>query len=196
MLIIKSIFQYLHYCRNIDVEKFNGLQQLNIILNEFVEISKEEQNPLYFNINTYMNKHQYIYQNTFGKYIKINEKFYSHYSNSLISIKFKFILFIINFIHFNAPLCLISVLDNKDNSIIIIFDFFLAAFINLIYYCNTKCCQKNFFRIDVIYSNDFNQIFIGPLCNEKKYFPCSIFNINDIDKFILQKKKKRSITYL
>ena len=52
--------------------------------------------------------------------------------------------------------------------------------------------KKNYLRVDVIYSNDFDRIFIGALNNEENKVDCTyqssaVFNINDISKFVLQK---------
>ena len=46
-------------------------------------------------------------------------------------------------------------------------------------------------RIDIIFSNDFNKIFIG-LINDKenKYLNYFIFDIINIDEFILESKNK------
>lgn len=48
-------------------------------------------------------------------------------------------------------------------------------------------------RIDIIFSNDFNKIFIG-LINDKenKYLNYFIFDIINIDEFILESKNQSS----
>ena len=73
------------YIKNIDVYKFNGLNQLNTILNEFIDISNNSQNPLYFDINTYMHKPQDIYtQYNYNKYIRINDRFFTYYNKIIL----------------------------------------------------------------------------------------------------------------
>ena len=46
---------------------------------------------------------------------------------------------------------------------------------------------KKYLRIDIIYSNDYDKIFVGATKDEKSYYSSSVFNMNEIDKFILQK---------
>ena len=51
-------------------------------------------------------------------------------------------------------------------------------------------------RIDIIYSSDFDRIFIGLVkYYEKSYKKTFIYNINTIDKFILQSYKKSNEKY-
>ena len=210
--IMHSPLKFLYYIKNIDVNKFNGLNQLNKILNEFIGISNITQNPLNFNINTYMNKLQANFiQYNYIKYLKINEKFFSYYNNSPIQKSFRRTLFKVLLSLFHLPIFITSIPnssnthsndieyehnDRDDEQIfyIVLISFTTAlAWYYLICYGIIFCVsKKNYLRVDVIYSNDFDRIFIGALNNEENKVDCTyqssaVFNINDISKFVLQK---------
>ena len=73
---------FLFYFENINVNKFNGKDQLNFILNSFIPT---KENPLNFNIYAYMNKHQnlfYYNPNYYNKYMKLNEHFFTYYNTA------------------------------------------------------------------------------------------------------------------
>ena len=48
--------------------------------------------------------------------------------------------------------------------------------------------NESFERLDWIYSNDFDRIFIGVVKNDSSYINTFIYNTNTIDKFILEIK--------
>ena len=60
----------------------------------------------------------------------------------------------------------------------------------LIGLCICKCSQsKKCLRIEIIYSFDFDKIFIGTSINDKnRYITINELSINEIDRFILKKK--------
>ena len=53
-------------------------------------------------------------------------------------------------------------------------------------YLYTKSTNESFERLDWIYTNDFDRIFLGVVKNDKSYVNTFIYNIESIDKFILE----------
>ena len=195
----------LYYFIKIDIKKFNGQYQINNILNSF---SRSQENPLKFDINEYMLKQQLNLnqsnQYNLSKYIKINEHFFTYYSKDPL-IKNNYILrlfksnsiFLHSMLCFGALIALLMSLDDFDDDdeidivsiMLLVFGFLYCISIS-ISFCIFQCvnCNKKNLRIDIIYSFDFDKIFIG-VNDEKKYLSKSEFNINELERFILQKNK-------
>ena len=187
--------KFLFFFENINVNKFNGQYQLNKILNDFVGLPNDQENPLNFNINAYIQKQQAIAnQYNFNKYIKINDNFFTYYNNDPIKRDFMDCLIktsscIIHLYVFGFT----AMISNDDVSapltIFVLVFYYLVIFGFGFLIC--KSCKKNkskCLRIDIIYSLDFNKIFIGSSnVGEKTYISFSEFYINDIERFILQK---------
>ena len=53
-------------------------------------------------------------------------------------------------------------------------------------YLEKNYSNESFKRLDWIYTNDFDRIFIGVVGNDETYVNTFVFNINTIDKFILE----------
>ena len=53
-----------------------------------------------------------------------------------------------------------------------------------------KFSGEKFERIDIIYSKNYDKIFIGVVKNDKEYINRLILNINTIDKFAMSMEKK------
>ena len=54
------------------------------------------------------------------------------------------------------------------------------------YFLRSSKSNESFERLDWIYSNDFDRIFIGVVKNDSSYVNTFIYNTNAIDKFILE----------
>ena len=152
--------KYLHYIKNINVNKFGGLNQLNIILNEFIGISNNMQNPLYFDINIYLNRPQNIvFQSNYNKYIKINDIYYSYYSSEPIPKSYKWCLFkvflsiVYIYVFFYSMTVLIEDPIEEDDltytELIIVLGLLLAWLYCLIFsiYSCVKNIKNNFLRL-------------------------------------------------
>ena len=202
-IIINIPLKYLHYIKNINVNKFGGLNQLNIILNEFIDISNNMQNPLYFDINIYLNRPQNIvFQSNYNKYIKINDIYYSYYSSEPIPKSYKWCLFkvFLAIVYINVFILSMTVVkeDSREEDdfpyTIIMLGLLLAWLYCMIFSicsCVKNIKKNNFLRLDIIYSNDYDKIFIGKVMDETSYSSTNLFNLNDIDKFVLQKYKAK-----
>ena len=87
----------------------------------------------------------------------------------------------------------VFIYENKSYFLVPCINFFFYYFIFLfILLCICFCKQlKTFLRIDIIYSFDFDKIFIGYLKNGKnEYITTSEFSSNEVERFILQKNKR------
>ena len=98
------------------------------------------------------------------------------------------------FLNITMILILVSLLiyNSFKNPIIII----IYPVVNIIIFIIYKCIEENEFRrIDCIYSKTFDRIFIGLVkLNEASYVKTFEYQINDIDKFILQRQANCNIT--
>ena len=204
---IDSPVKFLYFFENINVNKFNGKDQLIDILNNF---SKNRENPFNFNINSYMNNQQNNFnlnQKNFTKYIKINDHFFTYFNddplktNHYLQCLFKSNSFILRiFLLFISILIFLNYLlddgHNDKNTLAFLAAFAqyssLCALIFLIGLCICKCINisKKSLRIDIKYSFNFDKIFIGTLINNKNTYILTLeFFINDIDRFFLEKNQ-------
>ena len=198
-----------YHFRNINVSKFNGVNGLNNLLYNFVGLQGNQENPLNFNIHSYMNKSQnlnqnYLLQDINIKYLKINEHFFTYFNvNPILRSKYDGVAFKIvsGFFHSvvileYVPSCLIM---ERKTSLFDVNEYILTfvgfVYIGLFAFCLCICfCFRfsyNFIRIDIIFSNDFNKLFIGVSKNNdlSNYTAKYEFFLNTLDRFLLQKNQ-------
>ena len=126
---------------------------------------------------------------TFGdyrlsQYMKFNERFFSFYLNISTFSLWAIVPFAILLNMFSIGGATIGII-NKIILMPIIFGLIIII-LNIVFVC---CCinyNKRLRRIDIIFSNDFNKIFIG-LINDKenKYLNYFIFDTIKIENFTL-----------
>ena len=150
---------------------------------------------------------------TFCKYVKMKDHFFSYYSEKPLNKNncpgCKIVLVFFHLLLF--PFCLLFTIhtsntgytgigskkssgDNEKNENIFNLWFlgYLLFFV-LLYFvltCIGSCCNKTseFLRIDMIYSKDFDRLFIGVVNNnEKSYKSTNTFKLDEIDRFVIQK---------
>ena len=171
-------------------------------LNKF--IGAENFNPFQFNINDYMKKTNNSKVDE-GIYIKLNNHFFIfnlyNLSNSIGS-KIIFRSLPINIVIILLPIGLFGFLRYffKINVMhIIIITLSSLIIINSVLYIVYKCVKyykENIWRIDIIYSKDFDRIFIGLVkYTQTSYVNTFEFQMSNIDKFILQKIGNMEISY-
>ena len=207
-----KLFQYFEH---INIQKFINKEALKQTLNTFIGSSGNDESPVSFDINKYMNKSPDIFANfnkfingiRFSKYVKMNDHFFSYYSkeplkNKLCQGCFSRLIYLFHF--YLIPLTVILNINlnigyNKKNSkndfeaiFPIAFFGYIGATMILYFICIGigACCDKStqFLRLDIIYSKDFERLFIGVVNNkESAYLNTYLFNLNEIDKFIIQK---------
>ena len=143
-----------------------------------------------------MNKRQCdCNQYSFTKYIKINEYFLTYYNNIPLKNNYNECLFkytsitIQIMVIFSALLALIQGVDYFAYFYIFYESAFLYVICILIEFCICKCWNsKKCLRIDIIYSFNFDKLFIGiSIKDKKKYINTSELFIKEIDRFILKK---------
>ena len=160
---------------------------------EFIGSPPEDENPVMFDMYKYMGKpkpketrHFHI---TFGEhrlsqYMKFNERFFSFYLNISTFSLWAIVPFAIlaNIVAIGGTIIGIT---GKIIPLAIVFGLILII-INIIFIYCCKHYNKRLRRIDMIFSNDFNKIFIG-LINDKedKYLNYFIFDTINIDNFTL-----------
>ena len=134
-------------------------------------------------------------QYCFTKYIKINEHFFTYYNNDPFKNNYNECLFkgtsiTIRIILLCGVLSSLMPGNYKYAYFIIIIDcvFFYVISI-LIGLCICKCRNsKKCLRIDMIYTLNFDKLFIGISINDKKRYITTLeLFINEIDRFILKK---------
>ena len=162
-------------------------------LSKFLGISPDFENPLLFNINQYIGKsHNELLK--FGsyklnKYLKMSDHFYSFYFDescffgNFMMLSFplfpEFILILITIILFSEMSLITKIIFLIVDSLTIIFFIYLFTLFFKIY-----------LRMDIIFSKNFDKVFIALLNrNGSSYKKTFIFDINLIDKFILQPYK-------
>ena len=175
----------------------NAVNQYTLDLNNFLGISSDNYtNPLLFDINNYMNKNTNTSKSYFGnnlsRYMKFSDHLFTYYlrnplygsciDHSIIAILLVSNICIISFI--------LVILINNIKSIKYL-GYFIFVFWNItlfIIYKLLKICFENIYRIDCIFSKDFDRIFIGLVKYTKtSYVNTFEFPMNNIDKFILEK---------
>ena len=192
------------FFEHVNAHKFNG--QLNMIktLKTFSGNPNEEESPLSFSINKYMNKQEDIFKHfnnfirnvSFSKYVKLNDHFFSYYNREPIKHKVcqgcpSSIFYLSHFFLFFFSLISFFPLDNKNFifEIIYIILFSVSLFLLLCTYLCTKLGKTGkLLRIDMIYSKNFDRLFIGLVKDDKiSYINTFIFKLDEVEKFVLQK---------
>ena len=209
------------FYEHVNASKFSGQIVMKQTVKTFVGNQNDEENPLSFNINKYMNKPDNIFKHfnnfvngvTFSKYVKMNEHFFSYYSKEPLKNKFcqgclSRLIYLFHFYLF--PLSIMSNImfsqsstsynkkENNNNSsekeMYFAMGFFgyiiLTAILYFLCICIGSCCDNTseYLRIDLIYSKNFDRLFIGIVKNDgKSYINTFLLNLNEIDRFVLQK---------
>ena len=198
---------------HINAHKFNGEVTMKQTLKAFIGNQNEEESPLSFSINKYMNKQEDIFSHfnnfingiTFSKYVKMNDHFFSYYSkeplkNKLCQGCLSRLIYIFHIYLF--PLSFMSAFVFKDEKGRLYNERYLyhcmaffgyILFMGVLYFLCLglgTCCQKTsqFLRIDMIYSKEFDRLFIGVVKNdESAYINTYLFKLDEVEKFVIQK---------
>ena len=190
--IPKTIF---HLLKEIEEENKNKIC-------DFMEISPEPENPAFLNIEQYMGKPyekelKYVFGDySISKYMKINDHFFCFYFNEIEEdacciMAINTIVIIIGII---GNFILIPLEVKKFILIISIILTILLIFIINFIYCHKekKRVQIRISRINIIFSKNFDRIFIG-LVNYKEelYLNTFMYDINSVERFILEPIDKK-----
>ena len=186
---------FLYSFINVSVGNYNYKNYAKI-LNDFVGSPTNYKNPLYFNIYTYLKKNKVISQmsTNISKYMKFNDHFFSYlliyplnYSPIFKIITIFTVIF--NVIFFSIILNYIGEEKEIKDIIILLISIFVLDIIMYILYKFLKFIFDNIDRIDCIYSNDYDRIFIGLVKYTKtKYVKTFEYQMDNISKFVFEKE--------
>ena len=170
----------------------------SISLRNFLGISHEIENPVNFDINKYMGKSS-DKLSTFSYYdlskcMKMSDHFYSYYFNEPCCYTkglngFKLIIITVPIAIFFVSIHLLALLfaSNADIvvNVVLLIVWFTIPFLIILF--NIISITKYSLRMDIIYSNNFDIIFIALLNhNGSSYKKTFIHNIYSIEKFIFE----------
>ena len=178
--------KFFYSFKNVSTGKYNytGFTQA---LKNFIGSSTIHENSLFFN------NIEYLSETNLSNYIKFSDHFSTfHLKNPLkiscFGICFNIIALFVNLITISAAVALLVSKSAKTHIKIIGIIFFPIGNILLYILYILYNCFDNIFRIDCIYSKDFDRIFIGLVkYNKTKYINTFEYQINNISKFILER---------
>lgn len=157
--------------------------------------------PIFLDIDKYIGRpwnkecHYYFGKYKINKYMKMSETFFSFYLDKKIKtydFLFSFdIVFV--FLGFAGIFILFYFKIDIYKKIISFIVYILLIFIfHFLYIYSVIKSRKCITRIDIIYSSNFDRIFIGLVdYYEESFLNTFLFDINSIEKFILEPKNKR-----
>ena len=169
--------------------------QFTHILNDFIG---NDSNQLYFNKYLDIKKNYFFSSNqtsTLREYMVFSDHFFTYHLKAPLSTSCSGICFIIIACFIN--LCTISasipilVSENAKIHIKIVVVIFILIGIIIVFILHKifKYCFGDVFRIDCIYSNNFDRLFIGLVkLNKTKYVNTFEYKIDDISRFILERE--------
>jgi hypothetical protein len=169
--------------------------QFTHILNDFIG---NDSNQLYFNKYLDIKKNYCFSSNqdsTLREYMVFSDHFFTYHLKAPLSTSCSGICFIIIACFIN--LCTISaaipilVSENAKIHIKIVVVIFILIGIIIVFILHKifKYCFGDVFRIDCIYSNNFDRLFIGLVkLNKTKYVNTFEYKMDDISRFILERE--------
>ena len=128
-----------------------------------------------------------------SRYVKFSDNFFTYYLKdpyitNKFNRRFKFITIMTNVVF--IVLGIFIIIYFIEDIALIIVGALLIVIPNILFYIIYKCIKtikENIFRIDIIYTSDFDRIFIGLVkYTETSYVNTFEFQINNINKFILE----------
>jgi len=186
---------------NISIGNY-GYKQFAKVLNNFIGHSDNYDNPLFFNINKYLKKTHVIYyfSQVLSKYMKFSDHCFTYHlkhplGSSCVDIIFIIISVLINFVTISGAIVLLTSKNDTIIKLIGVIVFPIANIILYILYKIFKYCFDNIYRIDCIYSKNFDRVFIGIVKYTKtKYINTFEYQMNNISRFILEREGNGSQT--
>ena len=196
--------KFLYYFNFVILGKYKN-DQFKKNLNDFVGSSIDYKNLISLYINTDLkNKERNKDHVQVSKYIRFSEHFSSYYIKSFSNLGlFEYFYGILGALFVEVAICfsqmeISSYLEEENRIKITLISMVINIFISIIMYILYKFFKlkrKSIFRIDYIYSKDFDRIFIG-LVNytETKYENTFEYQMNNINRFIFEKKEENDVT--
>ena len=189
-----NFFYRFHCLKHIE----NAEKKYTADLNNFLGLSSDNySNPLLFNIHNYMEKKAntemlLINEDYLSQYMKFSEHLFTFHFRSLLQYTYIDVAKYVISILFNClAVVLTSILYYIKGNPFQYFCIFSTITVNIILYIVFKClknCLENIYRIDCIFSRNFDRIFIGLVKYTKtSYVNTFEFQMNYIEQFILEK---------
>ena len=175
---------------------FTGIKKkvyTSISLRNFLGINPEIENPVYFNIYKYMGisgNNPIFSDYQLSRYMKMSDYFFTYFLKKpccYCGVITPIIIALITLFYISVPVIILLESDNVDilASLIMLIVMFTIPSIVIIF--NILAIIKYFLRIDIIFSNDFDTIFIALLNhNGTSYKKIFINSFNLIERFILE----------
>ena len=174
----------------------NAERQYTSDLNNFLGLSDNYSNPLFFNVRNYMKKitieKQFFLGENLSQYMKFSEHLFTYHfccpSNfTCVDFAMFSIAITLNLIAIFAVFSLFFTQENPFKY----FGIYFFVISNIILYIIYKCLKMHFeqiYRIDCIFSRNFDRMFIGLVKYTKtSYINTFEFQINNIEQFILER---------
>ena len=173
----------------------SGYFQFESTLNSFINNSGIYDNPLFFIINNYVVKKNILFHSNgdLSRYMKFSDHLFTYHLNNPMGLSLlDFISIVVagitNFITISIATQYITPNSDTDRKLKGVYVFLIGNIILYILYKIFKYCFEYIFRIDIIYSRNFDRIFIGLVKYTKtKYIKTFEFQINNISKFIFER---------
>jgi len=191
--------KFLYSFKSISLGKYKKSSDLSDVLNNFVGSPRDYKNPLFFKIKEYIKKEQkYNVSGVFSSYLKFNEHFFSYdvIKGLRLDLTYgcfmKFIFFINLLIIIGAVILFIDGIDIMIRLLGVIV-LLIVDILSFILYKIFKHYYDNICRIDIIYSKNYDRIFIGLVKQfSEKYINTFEYQMNNISRFILEKELNNS----
>ena len=169
-------------------------------LNNFIGSSGNYDNPLFFDINKYLNKGQttFYFNQNLSKYMKFSDHCFTYHLRTPLTPSYINIYFILIscLINFGTIYGAITLINSKNDTIIKLIGVIAFPIVNIILYILYKILKyyfDNIFRIDCIYSKNFDRVFIGIVkYNKTQYINTFEYQMNNISRFILEREGNSS----
>ena len=170
------------------------------ILNNFIGTSGNYDYPIFFNINNYLVKAQpfYHYTQELSQYMKFSDHLFTYHLKNPLGLSWLDIISIIiacitNFCTISVATNLITPNNDTKTKLKGVYVFLIGNIILYILYKIFKYFFENIFRIDIIYSKNFDRVFIGLVKYTKtKYIKTFEFQMNNINRFVFERVGNRT----
>ena len=203
--------KFFYIFNNVTSEIYKDYIELKNGLNNFINADLDYKNPLFFDIDKYMNKKtnstnfyndhtKYnIKEGNLSSYMKISEYFFTFWLEKPKTRRSHFPLTYI-FLNYFILVIVIPIIGIflRDKIFFLYPACVILAFtiLNLIPFLLNKLYNKKIMRIDCVFSKNYDRIFIGLVRrNENSYKNTFLFQINNIIKFELQQYNNSSKSF-
>ena len=191
------------------IDKSQFISEYSIIsqLNQLTDSPSDFDSPLFFDVNKYLSRDKNYPNSKFSNYsqdflskiMRFSKYFFTYYvrdPNEIYKSTMcrNFLIIGINTVIIAGVSSVFNHSVKMENVFGVLFSSICCAVVvDVIIFLIIYCLNKRTKRIDFIYSADFNNIFIGIVpINEKYYKNTFEFKLNDVNKFYVREDSKKS----